>query len=91
MEGFVKAILQGNFDKIKSSMESLDVFLSINNELKNEIRINNKRIDGTTPLYLACKVGNLKIVEYLLKNGAKLSITPFLIQNAPSRREGSYE
>ncbi len=39
MEGFVKAILQGNFDKIKTSMESLDVTLSINNKLK----------DGTTP------------------------------------------
>ena len=64
MEGFVKAILQGNFDKIKSSMESLDVTLSINNKLK----------DGTTPLYLACKVGNLKIVDYLIINGAKSSI-----------------
>jgi ankyrin repeat protein len=74
MEGFVKAILQGDFKNITTSMESLDVILSINNELKNEIRINNKLIDGTTPLYLACKVGNLKIVEYLLKNGAKISI-----------------
>ena len=81
MEGFVKAILQGNFDKIKSSMESLDVTLSINNKLK----------DGTTPLYLACKVGDSEIVKYLIINGAKSSITPFLIQNAPSRREGSYE
>ena len=58
MEGFVKAILQGDFKNITTSMESLDVILSINNKLK----------DGTTPLYLACKVGNLKIVEYLLKN-----------------------
>lgn len=64
MEGFVKAILQGNFNNIKTSMETLDVIISINNKL----------IDGTTPLYLACKVGNLKIVEYLLKNGAKISI-----------------
>jgi len=62
-------------------MESLDVTLSINNKLK----------DGTTPIYLACKVGNLKNVKYLIINGAKSSITPFLIQNAPSRREGSYE
>jgi ankyrin repeat protein len=64
MEGFVKAILQGNFDKIKTSMESLDVTLSINNTLK----------DGTTPLYLACKVGDSEIVKYLLNNGAKSSI-----------------
>ena len=64
MEGFVKAILQGNFDKIKSSIESLDVTLSINNKLK----------DGTTPLYLACKVGDSEIVKYLIINGARISI-----------------
>lgn len=64
MEGFVKAILQGNFDKIKSSIESLDVTLSINNKLT----------DGTTPLYLACKVGDSEIVKYLIINGARISI-----------------
>ena len=64
MEGFVKAILQGNFNNIKTSMETLDVTLSINNKL----------LDGTTPLYLACKVGDSEIVRYLIINGAKISI-----------------
>jgi ankyrin repeat protein len=64
MNGFVNAILQGDFKNIKTSMESLDITLRINNNLKN----------GTTPLYLACKVGNSEIVDYLLKNGAKSSI-----------------
>ena len=64
MEGFVKAILQGNFNNIKTSMETLDVTLSINNTL----------LDGTTPLYLACKVGDSEIVWYLIINGAKISI-----------------
>ena len=58
------AILQGNFDKIKTSIKTLEVTISINNRLK----------DGTTPIYLACKVGNSEIVEHLLKNGAKISI-----------------
>ena len=31
----------------------------------------NKLTDGKTPIYLACEVGNSKIVDYLLKNGAK--------------------
>jgi ankyrin repeat protein len=65
MNGFVNAILQGDFDKIKTSMESLDITLRINDKLKN----------GTTPIYLACIVGNSEIVDYLLKNGgAKISI-----------------
>ena len=55
MDVFVNAILQGNFDKIKTSMNTLDVTISINNKLTN----------GTTPIYLACNVGNLQIVEYL--------------------------
>ena len=64
MDAFVMAILQGNFDKIKTSIKTLEVTISINNRLK----------DGTTPIYLACKVGNSEIVEHLLKNGAKISI-----------------
>ena len=64
MNVFVKAILQSKIETIKSSMESLDVTLSINSTLKY----------GITPLYLACKVGDSKIVDYLLNNGAKSSI-----------------
>jgi len=64
MNDFVKAILKGDFNNIKTSMKTLDVTLSINSTLKY----------GTTPLYLACEVGNSEIVEYLLNNGAKSSI-----------------
>jgi hypothetical protein len=39
-------------------MKTLDVTLSINNKLK----------DGTTPIYLACKVGISEIVEYIIIN-----------------------
>ena len=45
-------------------MKTLDVTLSINNKLK----------DGTTPIYLACKVGISEIVEYIIINWAKSSI-----------------
>ena len=64
MNAFVNAIIQGNFDKIQTSIKTLEVTIDINNRLKN----------GTTPLYLACNVGNLQIVEHLLTNGARISI-----------------
>ena len=73
MNGFVNAILHGDFENIKTSIGLLDVTLSINNKLTdgNELTDGNKLTDGKTPIYLACEVGNSKIVDYLLKNGAK--------------------
>ena len=41
MNAFVNAIIQGNFDKIQTSIKTLEVTIDINNRLKKSINTIN--------------------------------------------------
>lgn len=49
--------------------------------LKNKVRINTSVADGNTPLHLAAKTGNIRLVRRLLEKGADISAaTPGKLQ-----------
>ena len=50
----------------------IEDFLSYFNENDNKNRIEDKWIDGSTPLILSVIFGNIEMVEYLLENNANI-------------------